>query len=179
MSQNHQEHIGLIWSIANLLRGPYRPPQYRRVMLPMTVLRRLDCVLEPTKDAVLAEYSRIKGKPAMYVTARLNKLSGYKFHNTSQYTFRKLLGEPDNIAKNLLNHIKGFSDNARRIFEFFKFEQEIEKLDDSNRLFLIVKEFTKVRPREKSDFSHIKLCSYPVGCSVPSFKGCARHGMTA
>ncbi|MEW6595760.1 MAG: class I SAM-dependent DNA methyltransferase [Thermodesulfobacteriota bacterium] len=144
MSNNQQEHIGFIWSIANLLRGPYRPPQYRRVMLPMTVLRRLDCVLEPTREAVLKEYARLKGQPEKYVSARLNKISGYQFHNTSRYTFRKLLGEPENIAKNLLDHIRGFSGQARRIFEFYKFEQEIEKLDDSNRLFLIVQEFAKV-----------------------------------
>ena len=153
MSKNHQEHIGFIWSIANLLRGPYRPPQYRRVMLPMTVLRRLDCVLEPTKDAVLKEYALQKGKPEKFVTARLNKITGYQFHNTSKYTFKKLLGDPDNIAKNLLNYMKGFSENARKIFEFYKFDQEIEKLDDSNRLFLIVKEFTKVdfHPTEVSN----------------------------
>ncbi len=144
MSKNHAEHIGFIWSIANLLRGPYRPPQYRRVMLPMTVLRRLDCVLEPTKDAVLKEYALHKGKPEKFVTARLNKITGHQFHNTSKYTFKKLLGDPDNIAKNLLNYIKGFSDNARKIFEFYKFDQELEKLEDSNRLFLILKEFTKV-----------------------------------
>ncbi len=144
MSTNHQEHIGFIWSIANLLRGPYRPPQYRRVMLPLTVLRRLDCVLEPTKDAVLKEHTTLKGKPEKVVNARLNKITGYQFHNTSKFTFKKLIGDPDNIAKNLLNYIKGFSDNARKIFEFYKFEQEIEKLEDSNRMFLILKEFTKV-----------------------------------
>ncbi|HEX9024756.1 MAG TPA: N-6 DNA methylase [Geobacteraceae bacterium] len=157
MSINHQEHIGFIWSIANLLRGPYRPPQYRRVMLPMTVLRRLDCVLEATKDAVLKEHALQKGKPEKFVGARLNKITGYQFHNTSKYTFKKLIGDPDNIAKNLLNYIKGFSENARKIFEFYKFEQEIEKLDDSNRLFLIVKEFTKV------DFHPTKVTNVEMG----------------
>lgn len=144
MSKNHSEHIGFIWSIANLLRGPYRPPQYRRVMLPMTVLRRLDCVLEPTKATVLKEYALHKGKPERFLTARLNKVTGHQFHNTSKFTFQKLIGDPDNIVKNLLNYIKGFSENARKIFDFYKFEQEIEKLEDSNRLFLIIKEFTKV-----------------------------------
>jgi type I restriction enzyme M protein len=144
MSKNHQAHVSLVLTIANLLRGPYRPPQYRRVMLPMTVLRRLDCVLEQTKDAVLKEYAQLKGKPDKAITARLNKITGYQFHNTSKYTFKKLIGDPDNIAKNLLNYIKGFSENARKIFEFYKFEQEIEKLEESNRLFLILKEFTKV-----------------------------------
>lgn len=157
MSKNHQEHIGFIWSIANLLRGPYRPPQYRRVMLPLTVLRRLDCVLEPTKDEVLREQAKLKGMPDKAVSARLNKITGYQFHNTSNYTFRKLLGDPDNIAKNLLNYIKGFSENARKIFEFYKFEQEIEKLEDSNRLFLILKEFTKV------DFHPAKVSNVDMG----------------
>lgn len=144
MGKNHQEHVSFIFTIANLLRGPYKPAQYRRVMLPLTVLRRLDCVLDPTKDAVLKEYSKLKGKPEKFVTARLNKITGYQFHNTSKYTFKKLIGEPDNIARNLLNYIKGFSENARKIFDYFDFEKEIEKLDNANRLFLIVSEFNKV-----------------------------------
>ncbi|MHB8708001.1 MAG: HsdM family class I SAM-dependent methyltransferase, partial [Desulfuromonadales bacterium] len=95
-------------------------------------------------DAVLKEYAQLKGKPEKLVTARLNKISKYQFHNTSKYTFKKLIGDPDNIAKNLLNYIKGFSDNTRRIFDYFDFEKEIEKLDNANRLFLLLTEFNKV-----------------------------------
>ena len=144
MSKNHQEHINFIWTIANLLRGPYRPAQYRRVMLPMTVLRRLDCVLEPTKDKVLAKYQSLKATQVKNPEPVLNRVAGQTFHNISKFTFQKLIGDPDNIAKNLMNYIKGFSSKAREVFEYYSFEQEIAKLEESNRLFLIVKEFAAV-----------------------------------
>src|ERR1041384_2104143 len=87
-----------IWQIADLLRGPYRPPQYERVMLPMTVLRRFDCVLAPTKAKVLAEYERSKDKcKGEALDARLNKASGQRFHNHSPLDFEKLKGDPDHI----------------------------------------------------------------------------------
>ena len=141
MSKNHQEHINFIWTIANLLRGPYRPAQYRRVMLPMTVLRRMDCVLEPTKDKVLKRYEQIKETRVKNPEPILNRLAGQRFHNTSKYTFQKIVGDPDNVARNLANYIKGFSSEAREVFEYYSFEQEIAKLEESNRLFLVVKEF--------------------------------------
>jgi type I restriction enzyme M protein len=144
MSQKHQEHANFIWTIANLLRGPYKPAQYRRVMLPMTVLRRMDCVLEPTKDRVLAKFAQLKETKVKNPEPILNRLAGQEFHNTSKYTFQKLIGDPDNIARNLLNYIKGFSSEAREVFEYFSFEDEITKLDQSNRLFLVVKEFAAV-----------------------------------
>lgn len=141
MSKNHQEHVNFIWTIANLLRGPYRPAQYRRVMLPMTVLRRMDCVLEPTKDKVLKRYEQIKETKVKNPEPILNRLAGQRFHNTSKYTFQKIVGDPDNVARNLANYIKGFSSEAREVFEYYSFEQEIAKLEESNRLFLVVKEF--------------------------------------
>ena len=144
MSRNHPEHVNFIWTIANLLRGPYKPAQYRRVMLPMTVLRRMDCVLEPTKDKVLAKLAQLKQTKVTNPEKILNRVAGQKFHNTSKYTFQKLVGDPDNIARNLLNFIKGFSSEAREVFEYFGFEDEIAKLDQSNRLFLVVKEFAAV-----------------------------------
>ena len=131
-----------IWEIANRLRGPYRPPQYRLVMLPMVVLRRLDCVLEPTKDAVLAEHARLDrrqhpGKrhsaPADPRGRQVDRKQ--PLYNISPYTFQKLLGDSENIAPNLVAFINGFSDTARRIFEKFKFGDQIEKLDSSNRLY--------------------------------------------
>jgi type I restriction enzyme M protein len=96
---NHHEIANFIWSIADLLRGPYRPPQYERVMLPMTVLRRFDCVLAPTKDKVLREYERRKGgKPgAEGLDKALNRAAGQRFHNHSPLTFEKLKGDPDHI----------------------------------------------------------------------------------
>jgi len=144
LTDRHKEIAGKIWEIANRLRGPYRPPQYRLVMLPMVVLRRLDCVLEPTKDAVLAEHTRlIAARTAENAIPRLlTRIVGQgrkqPLFNTSKYTFQKLLGDSENIAPNLVDYINGFSATARRIFEKFKFGDQIEKLDSSNRLFAIV-----------------------------------------
>jgi type I restriction enzyme M protein len=145
--QKRNELVGLVMKIANKLRGPYRPPQYRKVMLPMTVLRRLDCVLEPTKDKVLEEYQRLKArglkdKALHSALARVaSKDRKQPLYNISKYTFNRLLEDHENIGKNLIAFINGFSPKAKEIFEYFKFEQEIEKLSKANRLYLIVKEF--------------------------------------
>ena len=95
---NHQDHANLIWQIADLLPGPYRPPQYERVMLPMTVLRRFDCVLAPTKQKVLAAYDKQKGGELKddALDKVLNRAAGQRFHNHSPQTFEKLKGDPDN-----------------------------------------------------------------------------------
>lgn len=141
----HEELKGRIWEIANRLRGPYRPPQYRLVMLPMIVLRRLDCVLEPTKDAVLKQYEKLLARdtPEKAMVKLLGKAADparkHPLYNTSPYTFVRLLDDSENIAPNLVAYINGFSETARRIFERFKFGDQIEKLDASNRLFTIVK----------------------------------------
>ncbi|WJS96780.1 type I restriction-modification system subunit M [Flavobacterium johnsoniae] len=146
---SHQQHIKFIWDIADLLRGPYRPPQYERVMLPMTVLRRFDSVLESTKDKVLKEYENLKQKyhndvsPSL-LSSKLEKITGQKFYNTSPFTFEKLKGAPDSIAQDLVSYINGFSPNVRQIFEFFDFEKEIFAMNDANILYLIISEFTKV-----------------------------------
>lgn len=145
----HQQHIKFIWDIADLLRGPYRPPQYERVMLPMTVLRRFDSVLEITKENVLAEYESLKIKykneiPQSILSSKLEKITGQKFYNTSPFTFEKLKGAPDTIAQDLVSYINGFSPNVRQIFEFFEFEKEIFAMNDANILYLIISEFTKV-----------------------------------
>ena len=147
MSNGFDHLIGFIWNIANKLRGPYRPPQYRHVMLPMTVLRRMDCVLEPTKDKVIEQYDKLQAQG--HTEEAIHKILGrfasedrtQPLYNISRYTFKKLLADPDNIARNLVTYINGFSPKARDIFEKFKFEQEIEKLENANRLFIIVKEF--------------------------------------
>ena len=144
-TQTHEELKATIWEIANRLRGPYRPPQYRLVMLPMVVLRRLDCVLEPTKDTVLAKHEKFvaQGVPEKAMDKLLGNAADPKrshpLYNTSPYTFEKLLGDGENIALNLVAYINGFSPTARHIFERFKFIDQIEKLDASNRLFTIVK----------------------------------------
>ena len=162
MSENElvKRYSDLIWKIANLLRGPYRPPQYRKVMIPLVVLRRLDSVLESTKADVLREYKKRveadKGKPedkrlgAEAIEKIIFRKFGLRYFNTSGFTFAvkeaglfaKLIDDPNGLASNLKNFIAGFSGNARTILEKFKFEEEIDKLEDSNRLFEIIKEMT-------------------------------------
>jgi len=142
---NHQDHANFIWQIAELLRGPYRPPQYERVMLPMTVLRRFDCVLEPTKAAVLKKHAQVKDKfKDEALDATLNRASGQRFHNHSSLTFEKLKGDPDHIDKHLTSYINGFSENVRRIFDYFDFTTEIEKMREANILYLVVSKFCDV-----------------------------------
>jgi len=138
------DKASFIWSVADLLRGPYRPNQYKDVMLPLTVLRRLDCVLEPTKQKVLSEYQVWKDKGKGILEAKLTKITGFPFYNTSKFTFEKLKGEPANIASNLVNFMKGFSDKARSIIDSFAFEEHIGKLDKADRLFLVVSKFAEI-----------------------------------
>ena len=143
-----QDLINFIWAIANKLRGPYRPPQYRRVMIPMTVLRRLDCVLEPTKDALLKRHAALKARKLDDETIEktLRHEFGLPFFNTSRFTFAKLLGAPNELAPNLVAFIKGFSRQAREILDRFEFEQEIQKLDEANALFEVFKAFAAADP---------------------------------
>ena len=143
-----QEHITLsnfIWSVAENLRGPYRPPQYERVMLPFTVLRRLDAVLAPTKEEVLQKYQRLKGKSEAVVDKVLGQIprgadgQPLGFHNHSPLDFQKLKGDPDHIASHLIDYIHGFSGNIREIFtDYFEFGNEISKLNEDNRLYRLV-----------------------------------------
>lgn len=163
---SHQDLIGFIWTIADKLRGPYRPPQYRRVMLPLIVLRRLDAVLEPTKQAVIeakAKYEKmgLTGEALEKAIAKV-ALGGERqqfLYNTSEFTFPKLLNDADGIASNLINYINSFSPKARDIFEKFDFESEIQKLDESNRLFLIIQELCK----PEVDLSPAKLSNLEMG----------------
>ena len=142
---DHTYFSNVIWQIADLLRGPYRPPQYERVMLPLTVLRRFDAVLEPTKAAVLSEYEKRKDKlNDDALDGFLNRKAGQRFHNRSPLDFEKLKGDPDNINKHLVSYINGFSANVRRIFEYFEFTMEIEKMHEANILFLVVSKFAEV-----------------------------------
>jgi type I restriction enzyme M protein len=140
---NFSEMVSFIWSVADLLRGPYKPHQYGRVILPMTVLRRLDCVLEPTKQKVLEKHADIKGQPEEIVERILNRTAKQSFHNKSKLDFQKLKGDPDKVAANLGNYIKNFSSNIRRIFEYFEFEKEIAKMEEANVLYLVVRKFAE------------------------------------
>ncbi|HIF9446716.1 TPA: type I restriction-modification system subunit M [Photobacterium damselae] len=138
----YKKHSDLVWNIANLLRGPYRPPQYRRVMIPLTVLKRLDSVLLKTKEQVLVEHQKLvaKGNKEEVIEETINQKFDLKFFNTSEFTFKTLLDDPDKLAANLNKYIAGFSKRARDILEKFSFGEEIEKLDEANRLYEVVKE---------------------------------------
>lgn len=141
---NFQDKVNFIWSIAELLRGPYKKEQYGDVILPMAVLRRFDCVLAATKKEVLEKYETLKKSGLQNMDPVLNRISKQGFNNTSKYDFEKLLADPDNIANNLRNYINGFSKNAREIIEHFDFDKQITKLNDNNLLYLIVSEFNKI-----------------------------------
>ncbi len=141
---NFGEKVGFIWSVADLLRGPYRPNQYKDIMLPMTVLRRLDCVLEPTKEKVLDRHNSLQGGKVKNVEPLLCRAAGVPFFNTSRFTFEKLKGDPNNIAANLTHYLKGFSSRAREIIEHFGFEEHIAKLDKADRLYLVVSKFCEI-----------------------------------
>ena len=141
---NFQEKVNFIWSIAELLRGPYRKEQYGDVILPMAVLRRFDCILAETKPEVLKKYEELKKSGLQNIDPVLNRISGQEFNNKSKYDFEKLLADPDNIASNLRNYINGFSKNVREIIEHFDFDKEITKLNDNNLLYLVVSEFNKI-----------------------------------
>lgn len=148
--QNFQQLANFIWSVADLLRGPYRPPQFERVMLPLTVLRRFDAVLAPSKDAVLKRYAELSAKDTPSIDAVLNNVAKDEngaplgFHNHSRLDFQKLKGDPDNVARHLADYITSFSENIRKIFDRFEFDKEIEKLEESNRLYQVVAQFAEI-----------------------------------
>jgi type I restriction enzyme M protein len=141
---NVKESANFIWSIADLLRGDYKQSDYGKIILPLTVIRRLDCVLESTKADVLKKYDQLKTTNVENLDPILNKTAGFKFHNKSQFDFEKLIADPNNIASNLRNYINGFSEDAREIIEQFEFENQINKMDDANLLFMVVKCFQEI-----------------------------------
>lgn len=142
--KNFQEKVNFIWSIAELLRGPYRPENYGDVVLPMAVLRRFDAVLADTKEEVLRENEKYQNLPESTRDQILNRIAKQGFNNTSQYDFTKLLSDPDNIADNLRDYINGFSEEAREILSHFNFDNEIDKMDENNLLYLVVRRFGEI-----------------------------------
>ena len=141
---NVQELANFIWSVADLLRGDYKQSDYGEIILPFTVVRRLDCVLGKTKDAVIEKHTGSKNLSEEALEKILNKASGHKFHNHSKFDFAKLLADPNNIARNMRNYTAGFSSNAREILEMFKFEAKIRDLDKKNLLFLVTEKFAAI-----------------------------------
>lgn len=141
-----KDKANLIWQVADLLRGDYKQADYGKVILPMTVLRRLDCILAPTKDKVLKQLPKVEKLPDNAKDAVLDKAAGFKFHNRSQYDFSKLVADPDNVAANLRNFINGFSAGAREILEYFSFDVQIDRMDDpkADLLFQVVRSFADI-----------------------------------
>ncbi len=144
--KNFKEKADLIWRVAELLRGDYKQSDYGKVILPMTVLRRLDCVLEPTKQKVLDYLPKVDSLKESAKDIALNKIAGFNFHNRSQFNFDKLIADSDNVAINLRNYINGFSTSAREIIEYFNFDDQIDRMDDpkTDILFRVVKAFQEI-----------------------------------
>ena len=143
-ADGHAQLANFIWSICNLLRGPYKRNEYRKVILPLTVMRRFDCLLEPTKARVLAEHPRIKAKPETVVRSLLEKITGRPFYNLSKLDFHKLLDDPNQLAPNLNAYINGYSKNVREIMERFAFDLQISRMAEKNLLYEVVKRFAAV-----------------------------------
>lgn len=141
MLERHAERVDFIWSIKELLRDDYKPHEYGKVILPFVVLRRLDCVLEPTKEKVLTEATRLKVKNAEPILVRTAK---QHFYNTSKLDFPKLLGDPTHLARNLRAYIAAYSKNARDILENFGFEEQIARLDKAQLLYPVIGAFAEV-----------------------------------
>src|SRR5215213_4098808 len=138
-----RNHAGFIWSVADKLRGVYKQSEYGRVILPLVVIRRLDCVLEPTKAAVLEKHAALKGQ-IENLEPVLEAITGVRLvYNTSPLDFRRLLDDAANVAGNLRHYIAGFSPAARDVIEKFGFEAQITRLERANLLYLVVSQFAE------------------------------------
>src|SRR6266404_1466334 len=143
-TETHTQLASFIWSICNLLRGPYKRNEYRKVILPLTVLRRFDCLLAPTKAAVLEEYPAIKNKPETVVRSLLQKLTKRPFYNLSKLDFKRLLDDPNQLAPNLNSYINKFSSNVRDIVDRFGFDEHIARMSEKNLLYEVIKAFARL-----------------------------------
>ncbi len=140
---NFREKANFIWSIADLLRGTYKPADYGNVILPMTVLRRLDTILKPTKEKVIQAYKQHKSKKAEVLEPILNRVAKAKFHNRSKFDFEELARDHNNIAANFQNYLNGYSNSVKDIIKHFLLENELRKLEESDLLYLVVKRFAE------------------------------------
>ena len=138
---NFSDKVSFIWSVADLIRDHFKRGKYQDVILPFTVLRRIDCVLDPTRERVRKVNSRLQAKGLQNREPQLRKASGYAFYNTSLYDLGSLLDDAPNLAANLRNYLAGFSPNMREVLEHFNFDNTIEKLDGAGLLFLVVQRF--------------------------------------
>ena len=141
---NHGEIVGFLWSVADLIRDSFKRGKYQDVILPLTVLRRLDCVLAATKGAVLARQAELSKRGLQDLDGALRAASGFAFYNTSRYDFDKLLADAPQVAANLRNYIAGFSENMRSVLERFDFDNTISKLEEARLLFQVLERFKNV-----------------------------------
>lgn len=132
--------VNFIWSIANKLRGPYQSDKYKDVIIPMVIIRRFECALQATKDAVVKQYKKMPTYPAK----AMYKISGYQFYNTSEFTLAELVNDADYIASNFKSYIEGFSANIQDIIKNLEFDKQIEKMNKHNRLLSVVKAFSEL-----------------------------------
>jgi type I restriction enzyme M protein len=144
MVENFNEKADFIWSIADLLRGDYKQSEYQKVILPLTVLRRLDCVTEPTKDEVLERHEQLQQQGIENVAPALKKAAGGQVYNTSEYTFDSLCNDPDDIASNLKYYINAYDDETTEIFDKFDFDHQIERLSEGDLLYKVVRQFAEI-----------------------------------
>ena len=155
---NIAEKATVIWNVADMLRGPFKPHEYGLVILPMTVVKRFhDCLL-PTHDNVLTQYEKVKHLAV--IDGFLTRASGYQFYNTSKFTFETLLADPDNIETNFRDYLAGFSANAQDVLSKFDFDNIIKRMVESNTLYLIIKEFNSEKGYLGADKISAVDCGY-------------------
>lgn len=155
---NIAEKATVIWNVADMLRGPFKPHEYGLVILPMTVVKRFhDCLL-PTHEQVLAQYEKVKYLAV--IDGFLTRASGYQFYNTSKFTFETLLADPDNIETNFKDYLAGFSANAQDVLSKFDFDNIIKRMVESNTLYLIIKEFNSEKGYLGADKISAVDCGY-------------------
>src|SRR5437763_1861594 len=142
--ETHRQLAGFIWDICNLLRGPYKRNEYRKVILPLTVLRRFDCRLGPTKEQVLKEHARVKSKPEKVVRSLLHKITGSPFYNLARLDFGQVLDDPKHLAEGLNKNINCLSPNVREVMERVAFGEQIARMAEKNLLYQVVKAFARV-----------------------------------
>jgi type I restriction enzyme M protein len=149
-------HAGLIWAIADLLRGDYKRAEYQKVILPLVLLRRLDCVLEPTKDKVLARAKTIESENARNVV--LKTITGVEAYNTTPLTLHRILADPSQVAGNLRAWIAKFDPETRDVIEKFDFDAQIGRLDRAKLLYLVLSKVTEV------DLHPDRVTNVEMGC---------------
>ncbi len=155
---NIAEKAQVIWNVADMLRGPFKPHEYGLVILPMTVVKRFhDCLL-PTHDKVMQEYEKVKNFAV--IDGFLTKASGYQFYNTSKFTFDLLLADPENIEDNFRDYLNGFSANVQDVLAKFDFDNIIKRMVESNTLYLIIKEFNSDKGYLGADKISAVDCGY-------------------